>query len=380
MKILIAISDSFCANFIKGQGNYLSGHGHEVVIVSGSGVEIDELEKNEQVRVIRIPFAREIAPLKDIRDLIRVIKLVKQEKPDIINAGNPKTGFLFSLAHIFFWKIPLIFTLRGVRSDTLRGFKKMIVRSTEWITGALANRIVAISPSLKAHAVEIGIASEKKCIVLSKGSSNGINVQHYTTSDEIEQKARVLREEYKIPKDSFNLVFVGRVTKDKGLVELLEAFKFCLSANAHINLIIAGPIERQDPIPEEYYRMIEEHPRIHYLGKQIDVRPVYALGDALVLYSYREGFGNVVIEAASMGLPTVVADIPGLKDTTEDENTGLLVMPRSAIDLSNAILRLYNDKTTVKKYGENGRKRVVKYFSNEVVWSKQLELYEKILI
>jgi len=377
MKILIAISDSFCANFIKGQGQYLTDHGHEVIIVSGPGVEIDELEKNEPVKVVRIPFAREIAPFNDLRDLIKVIKLVKKERPDIINAGNPKTGFLFSLAHVFFWKIPLVFTLRGVRSDTLSGFKKKLVKATEWVTGLLANRVIAISPSLKAHAINIGIVSEKKCIVLSKGSSNGIDVSRYSVSAEIEQKADALREEYKIPEDAFNMVFVGRVTKDKGIIELLEAFKFCLSKNANIRLIIAGPIERQDPIPEEYYEVIEEHPRIHYLGKQIDVRPVYALGDALVLYSYREGFGNVVIEAASMGLPTIVADIPGLRDTTEHRETGLLVKSRSAVDLSDAILSLYYNRDMAKEYGKRGRDRVFKHFANEVVWSKQKELYEK---
>src|SRR5690606_7061414 len=205
MKILIAISDSFCANFIKGQGQYLTDHGHEVIIVSGPGVEIDELEKNEPVKVVRIPFAREIAPFNDLRDLIKVIKLVKKERPDIINAGNPKTGFLFSLAHVFFWKIPLVFTLRGVRSDTLSGFKKKLVKATEWVTGLLANRVIAISPSLKAHAINIGIVSEKKCIVLSKGSSNGIDVSRYSVSAEIEQKADALREEYKIPEDAFNM-------------------------------------------------------------------------------------------------------------------------------------------------------------------------------
>lgn len=375
MKILLAISDSFCANFIKGQGKYLVSQGHEVIVVSGPGVEIDDVERNEPVRVIRIPFAREISPFSDLRDLIRVIKLVKKEKPDIINAGNPKTGFLFSLAHIFFWRTPLIFTLRGVRSDTLSGLKKSVVRLTEKITCTLANRVIAISPSLKEHAEQIGIVSSSKCVVLSKGSSNGINVRHYSEADEIYDKSKELEKEYKISPDAFKLIFVGRITRDKGMVELLEAFKFCLSLNTDIRLIIAGPIEKQDPIPEEYYSLIENHPNIHYLGKQIDVRPVYMLGDALILYSYREGFGNVAIEASSMGLPTIVADIPGLRDTTEDGVTGLRVVPKDAVKLSEAILKLYKDRALANTFGKNGQRRVAQYFANEIVWSKQLELY-----
>lgn len=375
MKILLAISDSFCANFIKGQGKYLVSKGHEVIVVSGPGVEIDRLEIDEPVKVIRIPFAREISPLSDLRDLIRVIKLVKREKPDIINAGNPKTGFLFSLAHIFFWNIPLIFTLRGVRSDTLSGIKKKIVRSTEKITCALANKVIAISPSLRTHAQDIGLVNDKKCVVLSQGSSNGINIDHYSLSEELFKEAQQLAIQYNIEPDSFKLIFVGRVTRDKGIIELLEAFKICLAAKANIRLVIAGPIEMQDAIPEEYYSLIHNHSNIHYLGKQIDVRPVYALGDALVLYSYREGFGNVVIEAASMGLSTIVADIPGLKDTTEHGVTGLVVKPKNAANLSEAILKLYADRKLNEAYGTKGKIRVNKYFGNEIVWSKQLELY-----
>ncbi len=375
MKILLAISDSFCANFIKGQGKYLVSKGHEVIVVSGPGVEIDQLEIDEPVKVIRIPFAREISPWNDLRDLIRVIKLVKREKPDIINAGNPKTGFLFSLAHIFFWKIPLIFTLRGVRSDTLSGIKKKIVRSTEIITCALANKVIAISPTLRTHAQDIGLVNDDKCVVLSKGSSNGININRYSLSEELFKDAQQLAIQYNIEPDSFKLIFVGRVTRDKGIIELLEAFKICLAAKANIRLVIAGPIEMQDPIPEEYYSLIHNHSNIHYLGKQIDVRPVYALGDALVLYSYREGFGNVVIEAASMGLSTIVADIPGLKDTTENGVTGLVVKPKDAVNLSEAILKLYADRKLNENYGIQGKIRVNKYFGNEIVWSKQLELY-----
>lgn len=375
MKILIAISDSFCSNFIKGQGAYLVSQGHVVVVVSGPGIEIDRLEKSEPIKVLRIPFAREISPLSDFRDLIKIIKIVKNEKPDIINAGNPKTGFLFSLAHVFFWKIPLIFTLRGVRSDTLLGFKRLIVRITERITCMLADKVIVISPSLKDHAIQTGIVSHSKCVLLTKGSSNGIDANYYSVSRAVLEDAKKLKEYYGMANDPFRLVFVGRVTRDKGIIELLDAFKSCLALNADIELIIAGPIEKQDPVPDEYYRLIDEHPKIHYLGKQIDVRPVYALGNALVLYSYREGFGNVVIEASSMGLPTIVADIPGLRDTTEDGVTGLRVIPRNTSELTKTIFKLSKDRTLAIKYGKQGRSRVISNFTNELVWSKQLELY-----
>lgn len=375
MKILIAVSNSFCANFIKGQGAYLMQKGQDVIIVSGPGEEIDNLERNEPVKVIRMPFNREISLLKDLKNLIGIIKLVRKEKPDIINAGNPKTGFLFSLAHVFFWHIPLIFTLRGIRSDTLVGFKKRIVKLTERITCLFANEIIAISPSLKQHAIDIGLVTSKKCKVLSRGSSNGIDLNYFSLNSAIIDQGKAIMSKYNIPYNSFKLLFVGRVTKDKGVIELLEALKICLCLEDNIHLIIAGPIEKDDPVPNEYYKMIESHPNVHYLGKQIDIRPIYSFGNALVLFSHREGFGNVVIEASSFGIPTIVADIPGLRDTTEHENTGLLVPAKDSKSLSHAILRLYNDREWAINLGQQGQNRVKKYFGNELVWSKQLETY-----
>lgn len=378
MKILLAISNSFCANFIKGQGEYLTSLGYEVIIVSGPGEEIDRLEQTEPVRVIRIDFTKTISPLRDFKALVKVIKIIYKEKPDIINAGNPKTGFLFSLAHILFWNIPLVFTLRGIRSDTLRGIKRKIVKFTEFLTCKFANKVISISPSLKIHAINIGIVAEDKCIVLSKGSSNGLNLDYYSLNERVISDSDELTTRYQIAESTFMVAFVGRITKDKGLIELIDAVNSCVKNGMNIKLIIAGPVEREDPIPEKYYSQLKNSPNIIYIGKQKDVRPVYALADALILYSHREGFGNVVIEAASFALPVIVADIPGLRDTTVHLKTGLIIESENSKELEKAILKLYNDRELAVTLGENGRERVEKYFANEIVWSEQVKLYEEL--
>lgn len=379
MKILIAVSDSFCANFIKGQGEFLVKNGHEVIIVSGPGEEIDELESNEPVKVIRVKFSREISLINDVKTLFRLIKIIKREKPDVINAGNPKPGFLFALAHLFFWKIPLIFTLRGVRSDTLNGFKKIIVKLTEKTTCLFSNKIIAISPSLRDHAYNIGMVSKpNKCLVLGKGSSNGYDMSYFSNSPLLKKEGKHLLESNNIPLEAFKLLFVGRITKDKGIVELLEALKICWNSNANIHLVMAGRIEKDDPLPDDYYELIKNHPKIHFIGKQLDIRPVYSLGDALVLYSHREGFGNVVLEASCFSLPTIVADIPGLKDTTEDMYSGLVIESRNPLLLSAAIMKLYNNGELSAKLGKQGRLRAEKHFNNVSIWFKQLDLYKKL--
>lgn len=214
--------------------------------------------------------------------------------------------------------------------------------------------------------------------MLSQGSSNGININYYSTSKKIISDKNALINKYKISPKTFIIAFVGRVTRDKGIVEIIDALNICIKRGADIKLIIVGPIERQDPLPSEYYAQLETNPNIIYMGKQMDVRPIYALADGLVLYSYREGFGNVVIEASSFGLPTIVADIPGLKDTIIDLQTGLLVEPRNSKKLSEAIFKLYSDRDLSTKLGQVAKERIHKHFSNEVVWSAQYKLYKKL--
>jgi len=379
IKILIAINHSFSANFIKGQGRYLREKGHEVVIVSGPGPEVDDLEIHEKIKVIRHPFSREISLFRDLKSLWAVIKIVWKEKPDIINAGNPKTGFLFSLAHLFFWKTPVIFTLRGLRSDTLTGFKKRIVRLTEKISCLLANRVIVISPSLKDHVVSIGIVKEAKCVVLGKGSSNGIDVEYFKQNPLSTDQGKEILRKHQIPPDSTKIIFVGRVTRDKGIGELIDAFEELKSSALSLSLIIAGPIEKDDPLSDHYYQKLKENPQIFYIGKQRDVRPVYSIADILVLFSHREGFGNVVIEAASMGVPAIVADIPGLRDTIEDNITGFHVPANDTKALVKTI-RFYIDHPEVaQQHSVNGIKRIHANFTNEAIWEGQLSLYKSLV-
>src|SRR5690606_26960401 len=147
---------------------------------------------------------------------------LKKEKPDIVNAGNPKTGFLFMLASVLFPKIPMIFTLRGLRSDTLTGLKKRIVYITEWVSCALADKVIAISPSLRDHAIQIGVLKKEKAVVLGKGSSNGVNTIKFHPNEEDRFKGRKLRLERQIKESDVVFGHVGRITKDKGIEELYE--------------------------------------------------------------------------------------------------------------------------------------------------------------
>jgi glycosyltransferase involved in cell wall biosynthesis len=378
MKILIAVTNSFCANFIKGQARFLKEQGHEVVIVSAYGEEIKKLIDEELPIYYRVPFVKDISFLQDLKCLFLIYQIIKKERPDIINAGNPKPGFLFSLVSILFPNIPFIFTLRGLRSDTLIGFKRSIVFLTERITCYLANKVIVISPSLLIHATNLKVLKMNKSVVLGYGSSNGVDVKKFVLDHTNKEKGISFRKKHDIDKDTIVFVFVGRINIDKGIVELFNAFEMIKFSGKNVKLIIAGPLERDDAIPDAIFYKIIKNKDVVLLGKVNDVVEVYAASDVLVLYSHREGFGNVVIEASSMGLATIVADIPGLKDTTEHMKSGIIVKPNSVDSLVKAMLFYIEQPCYIKHHGDYGKDRILKHFTFNIIHLGQLKIYEEL--
>ena len=377
MKILIAITNSFCANFIKGQAKFLKEQGHEVIIVSAFGEEIKKLIDEEHPIYYNVPFVKDISILQDLKCLFTIFKIIRNERPDIVNAGNPKPGFLFSLISVLFPRIAFVFTLRGLRSDTLNGLKKRIVFFTEKITCYFVDKVIVISPSLLNHAVDLKILKKSKGVVINFGSSNGIDVEKFSLDEYYLKKGRDFRKKHGMDINSTIFLFVGRINNDKGILELFNAFQKINCLNKKAKLIIAGPIEQDDAITYDLLNKIIRNEDILFLGKVEDVQEVYAASNVLILYSRREGFGNVVIEASSMSLATIVADIPGLKDTTEHMRSGIIVKPNSIEDLAKAMLFYIEQPHYIRQHGKYGSKRVLKYFSSQIIHKGLLKIYEK---
>jgi len=376
MKILLAVTNSFCANFIKGQASFLKEQGHEVIIISSNGEEIRNLIELEKATYYDINFSKDISLINDLKSLFRVMRVILSEKPDVINAGNPKPGFIFSIVKIFFYKTPFIFTLRGLRSDTLKGLKRRVVRFTEWFSCKMANKVIVISPSLCEHAVLNKILNFKKGIVIGKGSSNGIDIDFYSKKDKHIIAGDLIKDELNID-NQFIFLFVGRMTKDKGIEELVNVFDNKFS-NLNAKLLLAGPIEPEDPLSSQVLLKIKNNPDIHYVGKVIDPRPLYSIASCLTLLSHREGFGNVVVEAASMGVPSIVSNIPGLKDTVVDGQTGLLVELRNTQDIYDKMRCYFQDNHLRCKHSTEGLSRIHAYFRSDFIWRGQLALYNQI--
>ncbi|MFT4018511.1 MAG: glycosyltransferase family 4 protein [Agriterribacter sp.] len=378
-KILLGVSSSFCAHFLRGQVSYLVAHGFEVIIVSGPGKEIEMLAKEENAKLIPISFTKKITPFTDLVQLFKIINILKKEKPDIINAGNPKSGFLIMLACYFAGYSNRIFTLHGLVSDSKSGLFKAIMTITERISCGIAKKVIVVSPSLKIHAEQRNILKPDKGLIIGKGSSNGINLQKFSKTVPVINMSQVLKNKYSLNDNPFVICFIGRLTKDKGIDILFNAFNQLVKKYDNIRLLIAGPVIPENPFSVGFMEQLNKDPKVVFMGEVSDIVPVYAMADVLVLPSFREGLPNVLLEAAAMEVPVVASDIPGCKDAVKIEYNGLLFEKGNVDALVNNIEQLINNPDLREVYGRNGRLFVTSDFDNIKIWSGQLNLYTAML-
>lgn len=378
-KIILGVSSSFCANFLRGQVAHLVENGYEVTIISGPGEEISFLAEKENARLYTIPFTKRITPFTDFFQLLTIIRILKKEKPEIVNAGNPKSGFLIMLACWLTGYQNRIFTLHGLLSDTKTGLFRTLITLTEKISCGIAKKVIVVSSTLKTHAENRRILPHGKGLVIGHGSANGINLRVFQRTVETEIKANALRKQLGLNGHEIVLGFIGRIAKDKGIGLLLEVFNHLRDKYPSLRLILAGPLIGENPVTKQELKQLHNDKQIIYLGKLLDVIPIYSLLDILVLPSLREGFPNVLIEAAAMQIPVIASDIPGCRDAMLPKTNGLLFTKRDPLALTRAVEQLLQQKDLRKQYGINGRKFVEENFENQIIWRGQVNLYRSLL-
>ncbi len=375
--ILIGVSVSFCAHFLKGQIKSLTQNGFEVHLICGDGEEIALLAKDEGAILYSFNFEKVFSIFTDLGNIFKLVKLIKQINPDIINAGNPKSGFLIMLAAKLIGRKNRIFTLHGLVSDTRKGLKRYLVSRIEKYSSTWAHHTIVVSHSLRAHAIARGIIKAETSFVLGNGSANGIDLSEFSRTDQLIKESKQITERLHLKKDVFTVGFVGRVTKDKGFNYLLDAFKE-LQKKFSLQMVVVGPFFSNDPLHESDLHELYNNPNIFYIGKVLRSAPYYPMFDVLVLPSLREGFGNVLIEAAAMEVPVIASDIPGIRDAVTKEN-GYLIEPNNTAQLISSVTRLINDRTLKVKLGTAGRHFVSQKFNNEKLCMSYLDFYKNLL-
>ena len=222
-----------------------------------------------------------------------------------------------------------------------------------------------------------------KLKIIANGSSNGIDTTFFSPDQVTELERVTLREKLNIQPDNFVFVFVGRIVSDKGINELIKAFSQLQAVEnkpTGIKLLLVGGLENDlDPLNPETLAEINQNKDIISVGFQQDVRSFFAIADALVFPSYREGFPNVVMQAGAMGLPSIVSDINGCNEIIIEGENGLIIPPKNVEKLKEKMLTLAKDKNLYTKLKGNSRRMIENRYEQSVVWNALLEEYEGLL-
>jgi len=366
--------------FFRGQVGFMKGRGIDVHALSSPGPDLYEFGQREGVPVYAVEMPRRITPLRDLVAVARIVRDMRRIRPTIVHAHTPKGGLLGMIAAAVYAAPVRIYHMRGLPLMGSTGVRRRLLWLTEWVACRLAHQVFCVSHSVREEAVKAGICDAGKIKVLCGGSGNGVDSADRYNPRSVSPAARgEVRETFGIPADAVVIGFVGRIVRDKGIIELVEAWKQMRKVYPQVHLLLVGPIEPQDPLPEGTERVLRKDDRIHLAGMDWNTPPLYAAMDVAVLPTYREGFPNVPLEAAAMGLPVVATRIPGCVDAVADGQTGILVEVRDAESLRSAIVRYIEDPVLRSTHGQAGRERVAKDFRQEAIWEALFAEYQRLL-
>lgn len=380
MKKLIRITTvpSSLRTLLRGQSRFMSTH-YEVIGVSGDGDALSEVRQNEGIETHVVEMTRTITPIKDLKATYKLYKYFKAEKPFIVHTHTPKAGTLGMLAARLA-KVPhRLHTIAGLPLLESTGNKRKLLNVVEKFTYTCATKILPNSYGLKKIIIDNKYAKPEKLLVIGNGSSNGIDTKHYDTALVSEAKKEQLKQELRITEKDTVFIFIGRVVKDKGVNELVNAFNSLSKKQLHSKLILVGPSENHlDPLLPETETIIKDNNRILAVGLQKDIRPYVAISHVLTFPSYREGFPNVVLQCSCMNLPCIVSNINGCNEVIEDNVNGLIIPVKNEKALESAMQFMIDNPEKREDMIQHSRSRIIERYEQGFVWNELLNYYKSL--
>lgn len=366
---------------LKGQLNFMSTHFNILGISSNGNGLLKEMGNLEGIKTIPVEMTRKITPFKDIVAVIKLYKIFKKEKPDVVHTHTPKAGTVGMIAAKIARVPNRLHTIAGLPLVEANGHKRILLNLVEKITYSCATKIYPNSYGLKNIILKHNFTKEEKIKVLGNGSSNGIDTNYFNPALFSNSDEDILKEKLKIKSSDFIFIFIGRLVTDKGINELIRAFKKLNDTNSNIKLLLVGPYEHDmDPLLPETIHAINNNENIISAGWQNDVRPFLSISNVLVFPSYREGFPNVVMQAASMNLPCIVTNINGCNEIIKDNINGTIIPVKKYKRLLEAMSTyLKKDKKELNAMGNKSREFIINNFDQNYVWNSILNEYNSIL-
>lgn len=363
---------------ITGQLPFMKSHGFEPVMISADGEEAELAVEEQKCVLVPIAMTRQITPLADLKALWQFYKLCRLYKPAIVHSHTPKAGIIGMLGS-WLARVPVrLHTVAGLPLMEVHGAKRSVLNIVEKLTYSCATKVYPNSTVLKEFILESHFCSPEKLKVIGNGSSNGINTTFFSKAQVDTEALQQLRAELGIGETDFLFVFIGRIVKDKGIQELVQAFKALQKRYPLIKLVLVGPLEQDlDPLDEHTLQEITLHSAILSVGFKNDVRPYLALSHTLVFPSYREGFPNVPMQAGCFDLPSIVTDINGCNEIIVNRENGLIIPPKNTDALESAMEQLLVDKEFYTHLQSNARRMIVERYEQRYFWELLLQEYQE---
>jgi N,N'-diacetylbacillosaminyl-diphospho-undecaprenol alpha-1,3-N-acetylgalactosaminyltransferase len=360
MKALM--KDGFCVYAVTPEGEY------------------SEKFIEEGIKVIHYSIRREsLNPLKELKVIHNLYKIFKSEKFGLLHTFTIKPNIYGSIAGKLSGVPVIINTVTGLGYIyTVDNFKTRFLRIMSNLLYRICFRISKkiIFQNADDFMQLKSIISDSKKVVIIEGT--GVDTRYFSQEavnrTDIESMRNGIGSDGKLV-----ITMIARLYWSKGIREFVDAAQALMKTYKNLLFLVVGWIDKGNPdaIPEEFIKM-NHGAQIKFLGKREDIREILFLTDIYVLPSYREGLSRTILEAMSMGKAVVTADVAGCRDAVENEANGLLVKAKDSKSLMNAIEKLILDNMLREKMGKIGREKVIKYFSNEIVVNKILQLYKEL--
>lgn len=364
---------------LKGQHRFMSKNSFNVLGVSSKGIDLLDVKNEEKIEVFPIEMTRTISPIQDIKSLYQFYRLCKKEKPLMVHSHTPKAGIVGMLGAKLAGVPIRLHTVAGLPLMEATGFKRKVLNIVERLTYNSATMVYPNSKGLYNFILDQKFTSVSKLKVIGNGSSNGINTTFFSKDNFKQNDLNDLKTELGIKENDFVYLFVGRLVGDKGINELVHAFEK-ISKEKSTKLLLVGTFENElDPLQESTLQIIKGNNNIISVGFQKDVRPYFAISHALVFPSYREGFPNVVMQAGSMELPSIVSNINGCNEIIEDGVNGMIIPVKNTEAIKESMLKLVDNEEYYNSLKKNSRKMISERYEQSVVWNALLNEYNGLI-
>lgn len=346
-------------------------HDYQIYLVCNGSTPDVSAQIQPYLTVLTVAIERQITLIGDLAALWQLYWIFRKYSFDVVHSVTPKAGLLAMLAGYLARVRIRIHTFTGQVWATRTGLGRWLLKTMDSVIAAMATHVLVDSPSQLQFLLAEKVVSQRKCNVLSKGSISGVDTARFCANAQTREK---LRSALKIPDAAIVFLFLGRLNRDKGVMDLAAAFNRVACENPVAYLLVVGPDEGH--FTSAMMEVLgESADRTRFVGHTDRPEDYMSAADVFCLPSYREGFGSVVIEAAAAGLPAIGSRIYGVVDAIAEGETGLLHKAGDIAGLQACMLQLASSNELRRTLGRQARERAVSDFSSQALAAAWLTYY-----